>query len=83
MLPGFPDAALWVVVTLFIVGALLVYFGWMSRGRNRVVAVVIGLVILGYAAQPLAARALDRHPQARDCLKAVWATRSTACLSTL
>lgn len=83
MLPGFPDAPLWIVVTLFIVGAMLLYFGGMSRGRNRVIAMLIGLACVAFAAAPTAMRLLDRNPAWRDCVAKAGATGSLSCIKTL
>jgi hypothetical protein len=79
VLPGFPDAALWVVITIYIVGGLMIYFGWISRGRQRVIGMLIGILLVGYAAYPPASRYLDSHPELRACINHMWAEKTLSC----
>ena len=79
MLPGFPDAPLWVVVWLIIVGSLLFYFGAISRGRNRVIAMLLGATAVLYAGYPAAARRLGQDADPIACYRAMQARGTLGC----
>ena len=79
MLPGFPDAAVWVGIALVIIGLLLIYFGSISRGRNRALAIALGLALLIYVGWLPGERYLHDNPAVAACLDRMWADKSLSC----
>jgi hypothetical protein len=78
-LPGFIEVPLWIVVTLYIIGITLLYFGAMGRGRARITTILIGLVVVGYTFYPNVDGFLADHPGIRTCIVAMWTSMSASC----
>jgi len=78
-LPGFSEVPLWIIVTLYIIGVALLYFGAMGRGRARIITILIGLIVTGYTFYPNVDAFLGNHPNIRTCIVAMWTSMSASC----
>ncbi len=68
---GVGDVPLWVIVSLYIGGAALIYLGLLGRGFARVFITTLGLAVLAWAFAPQISNFLDAHPDVGSCATAL------------